>query len=93
MECKAPDVSHFTKKFERKVLCLRRESGKGKFESRCKEEIFVVYSKQTKVYRIWLNKEKKIEVTRDVKFMESKLSYAREGNCAEFVQDEVNNVF
>lgn len=77
---KQPDVSDFNK-FRCKVLCLKRESRRG----RCKQGIFVGYSKQTKGYRIWLTltQQKKIEVTRDVEFMKSKLPsfyYADQGD-------------
>lgn len=66
---KIPNVSYL-REFGCRVLILRRQSGRGKFEPRAKEGIFVGYDDCSKGYRIWIPSERKIEVTRDVKFME-----------------------
>lgn len=67
---KPPNVSTF-KEFGCNVYCLNRDRGKGKFDQRCKEGIFIGYSEETKGYRVWLPNERKTEISRDVKFLES----------------------
>ncbi|KAK2578748.1 hypothetical protein KPH14_012274 [Odynerus spinipes] len=66
-----PDVSHM-KEFGCKVFFLNREVNKDKFQSRCKEGIFIGYSEHSKGYRVWLPQERKVEVVRDVRFLENK---------------------
>jgi hypothetical protein len=44
--------------------------GKGKLTCRSKEGIVVGYSEESKAYRIWIPEERKVEISRDVKFME-----------------------
>ncbi|KAH0813612.1 hypothetical protein GEV33_009179 [Tenebrio molitor] len=48
----------------------RRPPGKGKLTCRSKEGILVGYSEESKAYRIWIPEESKVEISRDVKFME-----------------------
>jgi len=64
-----PDVAHF-REFGCRVLILDRGSNIGKLDNRCKSGHFVGYSQQSKGYRIWLPEERKIVVSRDVKFFE-----------------------
>ncbi|XP_076546329.1 uncharacterized protein LOC143305686 [Osmia lignaria lignaria] len=45
-------------------------SMKGKFELRSREGIFVGYAEQSKGYRIWIPTERKIEISRDARFLE-----------------------
>jgi hypothetical protein len=52
------------------VFCLSRPPGKGKLTCRSKEGIVVGYSEESKAYRIWIPEESKVEISRDVKFME-----------------------
>lgn len=66
---KVPDVSHL-REFGSKVLFLDRKPGKGKFEERAKEGVYIGYSEELKGYRIWNPKERKIEISRDVVFSE-----------------------
>lgn len=63
-----PDISHF-QEFGREVLILNREPIKDKFEDRSRR-VFIGYSEVSKGYRIWLPEERKIEIARDVKFMD-----------------------
>lgn len=62
-----PDLSHFGV-FGSQVVYLDRQPGKGKFEARGKEGIFVGYADESKGYRIWSIKDKKVLISRDVKF-------------------------
>lgn len=64
---KAPDVSDF-REFGSEVFTLDREPSKGKFQPRSKKGIFVGYSEQSKAYRVWVPEDRKIDITRDVKF-------------------------
>jgi len=66
---KAPDVKYF-KEFGCNVYTLDRTPNKGKLESRSKKGIFVGYSQESKAYRIWIPDERRVDVTRDVKFLE-----------------------
>lgn len=64
---KVPDVSHF-RIFGSEVFTLNRLPTKGKFESRSKKGIFIGYSEESKGYRIWIPDERRVDVSRDVKF-------------------------
>lgn len=66
---KVPDVSEF-QIFGSQVFTLNRLPTKGKLESRSKNGIFVGYSKESKGYRVWIPSEHRIDITRDVKFIE-----------------------
>ncbi|KAK2578606.1 hypothetical protein KPH14_001023 [Odynerus spinipes] len=57
---------------EFKVFSLNREPTKGKFEPRSKKGIFLGYSEQSKAYRVWLPDERRVDIARDVKFLEGK---------------------
>lgn len=65
-----PDAKYL-RDFGSRVLCLNSDPTKGKLASRSKEGIFLGYSEQSKGYRIWLPGERKVEISRDVKFLES----------------------
>jgi len=60
----------FFREFGCKVYVLDRISHKEKFDSKTKSGIFLGYSDQSKGYRIWIPEERKVEIARDVKFME-----------------------
>lgn len=62
-----PNVKHL-RIFGEVVYVLNKDSGKGEFDPRGKKGIFVGYGISTKGYRIWLPEERKIIVSRDVKF-------------------------
>lgn len=66
-----PDLSHF-RVFGCKVVYLDRHPGKGKFDSRGKNGIFLGYSEECKGYRIWSVEDKKVLISRDVKFHEGR---------------------
>lgn len=67
---KKPNVSYF-KQFGCKAYFLDKTPNKGKFDPRSKECIFVGYSNESKAYRLWNPKTKKILKSRDVRFIEN----------------------
>lgn len=71
-----PDVSHY-KEFGCRAIYLNREPNRGKFDSRTKEGIFWDIQKKVKV---WLPDERKVKITRDVKFLEVPERKANETN-------------
>ncbi|KAG5323483.1 POLX protein, partial [Pseudoatta argentina] len=66
---KLPDVSHF-RSFGQKVYVLNRDPKKGKFDDRSKKGIFLGYSDVSKGYRVWISGERRVDVSRDVKFLD-----------------------
>lgn len=62
------DISYL-RTFGCRAYMLDKSPGKGKFDARSKECIFVGYSKEAKAYRVWLPNERKIQVSRDVVFL------------------------
>jgi len=66
---RVPDVSHL-RPFGTEVFTVDRDSTKGKLDPRSKKGILMGYSDQSKGYRIWLTSKRKIDVARDVRFME-----------------------
>lgn len=66
---KKPHIGH-TRIFGFKIYCLRREPGKGKLEPRGEEGISVEYSDVSKNYRVGLPNKRKVDVSRDIKFIE-----------------------
>jgi transposase InsO family protein len=66
---KVPDISHF-RVFGARVFYLDREPGRGKFDSRGQEGIFLGYADHSKAYRVWSTKGRKVVISRDVKFVE-----------------------
>lgn len=64
-----PSVSHF-REFGCPVYCMDKEQ-KGKFDERSRRGTFVGYSEETKGFRVWLPKQRRVEIVRDVKFMEN----------------------
>jgi transposase InsO family protein len=67
---KKPNVSHF-REFGCHVFRLDRQPNRGKFDSRAKEGVFLGYSEESKGYGVWMPNERKVEITRDVKFLEA----------------------
>lgn len=49
---------------------LDRSPNKGKFESKSRESVLLGYSEQSKGFRVWLPKEKKVKISRDIKFLD-----------------------
>lgn len=69
------------------LFVLDKNPQKGKFYSRSEKGIFVGYSNESKAYRIWLSKSRKVIVSRDVKFV-NELAFDRE--YQEFLEEESN---
>lgn len=67
---KRPYVGHM-QKFGAKAYMLDKSPNKGKFSPRGIEGILTGYSDTAKAYRIWTISEKKMHVTRDVKFVQN----------------------
>lgn len=65
---KIPDLSHL-RIFGCKVYILDKSQGKTKMDYPGKQGVFVGYSETTKGYRIWIPEKRKIEVSRDVRFI------------------------
>lgn len=72
MDRRVPNVIHF-QEFGFNVFCLDKVPDKGKFETRSRKGIFLGYSTNSKGFRVWLPKERKIEITRDVKFLTNRV--------------------
>lgn len=70
---KAPDVSS-PYRFGCKVFVKYNGLGKDKTEPRSREGIFVGYSSEAKGYRVWIPGEMKVEIGRDVDFLENSLN-------------------
>lgn len=65
---KIPDASHL-RSFGSKVLVLNKNPTKGKFKPRAIEGIFLGYTDTSKSYRIWIPEDRKIIISRDVRFL------------------------
>ena len=65
-----PNLKYF-KPFGIKGVALDKTPGKGKFDPRGRECVFIGYSEKSKGYRVWIPSERKIEATRDVIFIEN----------------------
>lgn len=61
---------HFLQVFGCKAFVLNKAPGKGKFDARAIRGRFVGYSEISKAFRIWIPSEKKIRISRDVKFVD-----------------------
>ena len=66
---KQPDVSHF-RSFGQNVYVLNRDPRKGKFDDRSKKGIFLGYSEVSKAYRVWISDERRVDISRDIKFLD-----------------------
>jgi len=69
---RAPNVAYF-REFGCETYCLDKYPIKGKFDARSKKGLFVGYSENSKSFRIWLPDQRKIEITRDIKFLEGRV--------------------
>lgn len=67
----APDVGNFNR-FGNEVYIMDRQPGKGKLEPRASHGIFLGYSEESKSYRIWVSEKRRVEISRDVKFIKKK---------------------
>lgn len=52
------------------MLLLDKSPGKGKLEPRATEGIFIGYADTSKGYRVWIPKDRKVVITRDIKFLD-----------------------
>lgn len=60
---------NYLRRFGSKVFIVDKSPSKDKLAPRGIEGVFVGYAKTAKAYRVWIPAEKKILVTRDVKFI------------------------
>ena len=67
---KPPNVSIF-QRFGIGVYVSDRTPSLGKLQPRAKKGIFIGYSTESKGFRVWLQNERKIVVSRDVKFLKN----------------------
>ena len=65
---KMPNV-HYFRIFGSKAFYLNKEPHKDKFAPKAKECIFIGYSEQTKGYKLWSKEDRRVIVSRDVKFL------------------------
>lgn len=82
---KLPDLSHL-RTFGCKVVILNKALNKGKMDNPGKVGYFVGYSDVSKGYRVWVPAERRIEVSRDVSFINQFMSTQKQD---EFVSEEV----
>ncbi|KMQ92145.1 retrovirus-related pol polyprotein from transposon tnt 1-94 [Lasius niger] len=82
-----PNISHL-RSFGSKALVLNKNPNKGKFESRAIECIFVGYAGTSKGYRIWIPKDHKVIVARDVKFLDG---FDTKATDEDFIYDNTIN--
>ncbi|KMQ86502.1 rna-dependent dna polymerase [Lasius niger] len=83
-----PNVDYF-REFGCDVYVLDKKPGIAKFEPRSKIGTFIGYSNENKGFRVWIPEEKKVVVTRDIKFAESRESPDR----GEVSQDRSGDLF
>lgn len=84
---KKPDISHL-RSFGCKVHVLNKNPNKGKFEPRTVEGIFVGYADTSRGYRIWIPKDRKVIVARDVKFLDE---FDTNNTYEDFIGDKTTN--
>ena len=66
---KPPDVNNL-RRFGSKVYVMYRNTGRSKLDARSREDIFVGYTEETKGYRVWIPGERKVIISRDVRFLD-----------------------
>ena len=67
---KIPNVKYF-REFGCEVFTLNRDQNKSKLASRSNKGIFLGYSEQSKAYRVCIVEEQRIDITRNMKFIEN----------------------
>lgn len=72
----------YLREFDCKILCLDNDPAKGKLAPRSKEGIFLGYSQQSKGYRVWISEERKVVISRDVKFLEDRGNETSKGDAS-----------
>lgn len=66
---KRPPIVSYFRIFGSKAYYLDKTQNKGKFQPKSIPCIFLGYSTTSKAYRVWVEKDRKVIVTRDVKFL------------------------
>ncbi|CAK9818809.1 Retrovirus-related Pol polyprotein from transposon TNT 1-94 [Anthophora quadrimaculata] len=67
---RVPKIDHF-REFGCDVYFLINNPNKGKFEPRSRRGVFVGYPECSKGYRVWNRDQRRVEIVRDVKFLEN----------------------
>ncbi|GBM00220.1 Retrovirus-related Pol polyprotein from transposon TNT 1-94 [Araneus ventricosus] len=65
---KKPTVKHF-QTFDQKAFALNKQPQKGKFDALSNEYIFIFYSDENRVYRLFDSQAQKVITSRDVRFI------------------------
>lgn len=86
---KAPDVTGF-KKFGEEVYCLDRSRKTDKFEPRSRKGVFLGYSEECKAHRVWIPEDRRVQVTRDIKFLKDSRSNLETPNHEEITAEKSN---
>ena len=87
---KRPNVGYF-RPFGCKVHILNKNLNKDMFEPKTFQGIFVGYSDTSKAYRVWIPSERKIRVSRDVRFFHG---FENNGRYEDIVcKDTINGRF
>lgn len=87
---RVPMVSYF-RSFGCKAFCLDKTPTRGKFDVRSKKGIFIGYAEQSKGFRVWLPESRKVEITRDVKFLEDSLD-ASKTSSEDFYPEDASRI-
>jgi hypothetical protein len=82
---RTPIVNYF-RKFGTTAFALHKTPGKGKFDSRSKKCIFIRYSVQSKVYRLWDPEARKVIRSRDGTFTGRNQA---ENDFTDFIDEEI----
>ncbi|XP_072758710.1 uncharacterized protein [Anoplolepis gracilipes] len=82
---------NYLRSFGCKVFCLNRALTRGKFDAKSREGIFIGYTEQSKGFRIWLPKSRKVEITRDVRFLENDLGTSDKSSESFYPEDAVQD--
>lgn len=80
-----PDIRHL-KVFGTRAFILDKALGKDKFAPRSREGIFLGYSQESKGYRIWSMDKRRVEISRDVRFLPD---YPKGNDFEEFLEEDV----
>jgi len=84
---KRPNICYF-RTFGCKAFILNKSPNKGKFEARGLEGIFVGYSEVSKAYRVWLPNDRRIHISRDVKFFNE---FSSKESSEDIISEETRN--
>ncbi|GBN42656.1 Retrovirus-related Pol polyprotein from transposon TNT 1-94 [Araneus ventricosus] len=82
---KKPTVKHF-QMFGQKAFALNKQPQKGKFDVRSTECVFLGYSDENRVYRLFDSQSQKAITSRDVKFINE---FEKTSNCEELFSPEI----